>query len=170
MTWGRTRGRTGVGDTRFDVRRPAAAADPPPHRRGTGRDQAGETTGAPAGNAEVAMAFLSPCGAVAGGGEPGALLGTSIAAGQAQAKFWFDLGGYYYVDKARADEVMRHGTTTLFAALEVATGKVTDACTDRHRHQEFLGFLQQVAAAYPRRQLHVVVDNLSTHKHPAVRA
>jgi transposase len=59
-------------------------------------------------------------------------------------------------------DYVRHGTTTLFAALEVATGKVTDACTDRHRHQEFGGFLKQVAAAYPRRQLHVVVDNLST--------
>jgi transposase len=67
-------------------------------------------------------------------------------------------------------DYVRHGTTTLFAALEVATGKVTDACTDRHRHQEFLAFLRQVAAAYPRRELHVVVDNLSTHKHPAVRA
>src|SRR4051812_25911705 len=67
-------------------------------------------------------------------------------------------------------DYVRHGTTTLFAALEVATGKVTDACTDRHRHQEFLAFLQQVAAAYPRRQLHVVVDNLATHKHPTVRA
>jgi hypothetical protein len=67
-------------------------------------------------------------------------------------------------------DYIRHGTTTLFAALEVATGKVTDACTERHRHQEFGAFLKQVAAAYPRRQLHVVVDNLSTHKHPAVRA
>src|ERR687890_2703194 len=67
-------------------------------------------------------------------------------------------------------DYVRHGTTTLFAALEVATGRITDACTDRHRHQEFLGFLKQVAAAYPRRELHVVVDNLSTHKHPAVRA
>jgi transposase len=66
-------------------------------------------------------------------------------------------------------DYIRHGTTTLFAALEVATGRVTDACTDRHRHQEFLGFLKQVAAAYPRRQLHVVVDNYATHKHPAVR-
>jgi hypothetical protein len=65
---------------------------------------------------------------------------------------------------------VRHGTTTLFPALEVATGRVTDACTDRHRHQEFLAFLKQVAAAYPRRQLHVMVDNLATHKHPAVRA
>ena len=67
-------------------------------------------------------------------------------------------------------DYVRHGTTTLFAALEVATGKVTDACTQRHRHQEFLAFLKQVAAAYPRRQLHVVVDNYATHKHPAVRA
>jgi len=67
-------------------------------------------------------------------------------------------------------DYIRHGTTTLFAALEVATGKVTDACTERHRHQEFLAFLKQVAAAYPRRQLHVVVDNYATHKHPAVRA
>ncbi len=65
-------------------------------------------------------------------------------------------------------DYVRHGTTTLFAALEVATGRVTDACTVRHRHQEFLAFLKQVAAAYPRRQLHVVVDNYATHKHPAV--
>src|SRR4051795_9492729 len=67
-------------------------------------------------------------------------------------------------------DYIRHGTTTLFAALEVATGKVTEACTQRHRHQEFLAFLRQVAAAYPRRELHVVVDNLSTHSHPVVRA
>src|SRR5688500_8177826 len=65
-------------------------------------------------------------------------------------------------------DYIRHGTTTLFAALEVATGKVTDACTDRHRHQEFGAFLKQVAAAYPRRRLHVVVDNYATHKHPAL--
>ncbi len=67
-----------------------------------------------------------------------------------------------------AHDHLRHGTTTLFAALEVATGRVTDACTDRHRHQEFLAFLRQVAAAYPRRQPHVVVDNYATPKHPAV--
>jgi transposase len=72
--------------------------------------------------------------------------------------------------EATSFDYIRHGTTTLFAALEVATGKVTEACTDRHRHQEFLTFLRQVAAAYPRRELHVVVDNLATHKHPAVRA
>src|ERR671932_408836 len=72
--------------------------------------------------------------------------------------------------EAASFDYVRHGTTTLFAALEVATGKVTEACTERHRHQEFLAFLKQVAAAYPRRDLHVVVDNLSTHTHPAVRA
>ena len=72
--------------------------------------------------------------------------------------------------EAASFDYVRHGTTTLFAALEVATGKVTEACTDRHRHQEFLAFLRQVARAYPRRELHVVVDNLSTHSHPAVRA
>jgi hypothetical protein len=66
-------------------------------------------------------------------------------------------------------DYLRHGTTTLFAALEVATGRVTDACTQRHRHQEFGAFLRQVATAYPRRELHVVVDNYATHKHPAVR-
>jgi transposase len=72
--------------------------------------------------------------------------------------------------QAASFDYVRHGTTTLFAALEVATGKVTEACTERHRHQEFLAFLRQVAAAYPRRRLHVVVDNLATHTHPAVRA
>jgi transposase len=61
-------------------------------------------------------------------------------------------------EKATHDYV-RHGTTTLFAALEVATGQVTDACYPRHRHQEFLKFLKKVAAAYPRRELHVVCDN-----------
>jgi transposase len=70
----------------------------------------------------------------------------------------------------RTHDYVRHGTTTLFAALEVATGKVVDACYDRHRHQEFLRFLKQVTKAYPRRQLHVVVDNYATHKHPAVQA
>jgi transposase len=72
-------------------------------------------------------------------------------------------------EKATHDYI-RHGTTTLFAALEIATGKVTDACYPRHRHQEFLKFLKKVAAAYPGRQLHVVCDNYATHKHPAVKA
>ncbi len=64
----------------------------------------------------------------------------------------------------------RHGTTTLFAALEVATGKVTDACYAQHRHQEFLAFLKTVATAHPRVKLHVVCDNYGTHKQPAVVA
>ena len=67
-------------------------------------------------------------------------------------------------------DYVRHGTTTLFAALEVATGRVTDACYEQHRHQEFLHFLKKVARAYPRRKLHVVVDNYATHKHPEVEA
>jgi transposase len=67
-------------------------------------------------------------------------------------------------------DYVRHGTTTLFAALEIATGHVEQACLPRHRHQEFLRFLKQVAKAYPRRKLHLVVDNYATHNHPAVRA
>jgi hypothetical protein len=55
-------------------------------------------------------------------------------------------------------DYLRHGTTTLFAALEVATGKITDACLPRHRHQEFLRFVKQVAKAYPRRELHSVCE------------
>jgi transposase len=70
----------------------------------------------------------------------------------------------------RTHDYRRHGTTTLFAALEVATGQVTDACHPRHRHIEFLAFLKLVAKAYPRRQLHVVLDNYATHKHAKVQA
>jgi DDE superfamily endonuclease len=69
----------------------------------------------------------------------------------------------------RTHDYLRHGTTTLFAALKVATGRVTNQCAVRHRHQEFLTFLQQVARTYPRRQLHVICDNYATHKHPVVR-
>jgi transposase len=58
----------------------------------------------------------------------------------------------------------------LFAALEVATGRITDACRPRHRHGEFLDFLKLVTGCYPRRDLHVVVDNYATHKHAKVQA
>ena len=64
----------------------------------------------------------------------------------------------------------RNGTTTLFAALEVATGRVTDRCFERHGTAEFLAFLKQVARAYPRRELHVVLDNYHTHKRPDIEA
>jgi transposase len=70
----------------------------------------------------------------------------------------------------RTHDYLRHGTTTLFAALEVATGRITDACQPRHRHSEFLDFLRLVAKGYPRRPLHVVVDNYATHKHQRVQA
>jgi len=74
------------------------------------------------------------------------------------------------IPEKQTHDYVRHGTTTLFAALEVATGKVTDACYPRHRNDEFLRFLKQVAKAYPRTKLHIVVDNYATHKHPNVTA
>ena len=64
----------------------------------------------------------------------------------------------------------RNGTTTLFAALEVATGKVTDQCYDRHGKAEFLDFMKKVARAYPDQELRVVVDNYHTHKHADINA
>ena len=69
----------------------------------------------------------------------------------------------------RSHDYVRHGTTTLFAALEIATGKVTAACQPRHRHQEFLRFLKQVARTYPDRELHLVMDNYAAHKRVEVR-
>lgn len=64
----------------------------------------------------------------------------------------------------------RNGTTTLFAALEVAQGKVVGQCYARHRNQEFLKFLQRLEAEFPGDvPLHVVMDNYGTHKHPRVQ-
>src|SRR3954470_12536042 len=74
------------------------------------------------------------------------------------------------IPEKQTHDYIRHGTTTLFAALEVATGRVVDACYPRHRNEEFLRFLKQVAKAYPRRELHIVCDNYATHKHPNVQA
>src|SRR3954453_19363261 len=70
----------------------------------------------------------------------------------------------------RTHDYVRHGNTTLFAALEIATGTVTAACKPRHRHQEFLTFLKQVARAYPERELHLIMDNYAAHKRVEVRA
>jgi transposase len=64
----------------------------------------------------------------------------------------------------------RNGTTSLYAALEIATGEVTGSCYPQHTHQEFLAFLNQLVKAYPRRPLHVVLDNSSTHSTPEVKA
>src|SRR6516225_600311 len=65
----------------------------------------------------------------------------------------------------------RHGTTTLFAALNVLEGKVIGQNMKRHRHQEFIRFLNAIEAQVPKRKaLHAIVDNYATHKHPKVRA
>jgi len=69
----------------------------------------------------------------------------------------------------RTHDYKRHGTTTLFAALEIATGKVTARTQPRHRHQEFLRFLKDVARAYPERELHLVMDNYAAHKRIEIR-
>ena len=77
--------------------------------------------------------------------------------------------GLGYVEGVTHDYI-RHGTLTLFAALDVATGKVIERCSKAHRHQEFLQFLKQIDKNTPAQlELHVVLDNYSTHKHPKVR-
>jgi transposase len=74
------------------------------------------------------------------------------------------------IPERQTHDYARHGVTSLFAALDVATCQVTDACYPRHRHQEFLRFLKKVASAYPDVELHVICDNYAAHKHPEVRA
>jgi transposase len=69
-------------------------------------------------------------------------------------------------------DYVRHGTTSLFAALNVATGEVIGRCHRRHRHQEFLRFLEQIDQAIPEEpdvSVHLVLDNYATHKTPKVR-
>jgi len=64
----------------------------------------------------------------------------------------------------------RNGTTTLFAALNVAEGKLIGTCMKRHRHQEWIKFLNQIDQQTPRElDLHLIADNYSTHKHPKVK-
>jgi len=63
----------------------------------------------------------------------------------------------------------RNGTTSLFAALEVASGRVTNQARERHTGEDFLAFLRLLARTYPKGQIHVVLDNVSTHKTPDVR-
>jgi len=65
---------------------------------------------------------------------------------------------------------IRHGTTTLFAALDIATGQVLSSCKRRHRHQEYLQFLKHIDANVPEElDIHLVVDNYATHKHSSVK-
>lgn len=77
--------------------------------------------------------------------------------------------GYLKLPSGRAlsghsHDYKRHGTSTLFAAFEVATGKVTATHAKRRRRLEFLDFMDEVVAAYPDQDLHVILDNLNTHK------
>ncbi len=66
-------------------------------------------------------------------------------------------------------DYVRHGTTTLFAALSTLDGKVIGACMPRHRHQEWIKFLKLIDTQTPAdKQLHLIVDNYATHKHPKV--
>jgi putative transposase len=66
---------------------------------------------------------------------------------------------------------IRHGTTTLFAALDVATAEAITQYKPRHRHQEFLAFLWAIEKSAPTDlDLHLIVDNYATHKHPKVKA
>jgi putative transposase len=77
--------------------------------------------------------------------------------------------GLGYVEGVTHDYV-RHGTTTLFAALDLASGRVLTQCKHRHRHQEFLEFLRHIDASVPQDlDVHLVVDNYCTHKHEKVK-
>lgn len=72
--------------------------------------------------------------------------------------------------KTMTHDYKRNGTTTLFAALNVFDGKVIGACMDRHRHQEWIRFLKQIDEETPAGlDLHLIVDNYATHKHPKVK-
>ena len=65
----------------------------------------------------------------------------------------------------------RNGTTTLFAALSMLDGKVIGDCMPRHRHQEFIRFLKKIDSETPAElDLHLIVDNYGTHKHPRVQS
>ena len=77
--------------------------------------------------------------------------------------------GLGYVEGYTHD-YLRHGTTTLFAALDIATGKVIAKCKARHRHQEFLAFLRLIDKEVPTElDIHLVLDNYATHKHAKVK-
>ena len=72
---------------------------------------------------------------------------------------------------SRTPDYQRHGTTSLFAALDVATGNVIGTCYDRHRSSEFLAFLKVIEQRVTEDlQVHLVMDNYATHKTPAIKA
>ncbi len=74
------------------------------------------------------------------------------------------------IPEERSRDYIRHGTSTLFAALDTATGKVTGACKPRYRNTEFLAFLKQIARVYPDTELHLVTDDYGTVKRADVKA
>ena len=75
------------------------------------------------------------------------------------------------IPERQTHDYVRHGTTTLFAALELLEGKVIGTCMPRHRHMEFLAFLDQIdRSVSKRREIHLVMDNYGTHTHPKVHA
>jgi putative transposase len=78
--------------------------------------------------------------------------------------------GLGYVEGVTHD-YKRHGTTTLFAALNVLNGAVLATCKPRHRHQEFLSFLREIDKAVPAElDVHCIADNYATHSHPKIKA
>jgi len=73
--------------------------------------------------------------------------------------------------ETRTHDYVRHGTTTLFAALNVLEGTVIGSCKPRHRHQEFLEFMKEIDRKIPRRRdVHIILDNYGTHTHSKVKA
>ena len=71
--------------------------------------------------------------------------------------------------KTLTHDYKRHGTTTLFAAIELAEGRIISDCLPRHQHQEWIRFLRKIdAGTPPELDLHLIVDNYATHKHPKV--
>jgi transposase len=73
--------------------------------------------------------------------------------------------------KTMTHDYKRNGTTTLFAAIELAKGRIIAECMPRHRHQEWLAFLKKIDAETPAElDLHLIVDNYATHKHPKVQS
>jgi transposase len=75
------------------------------------------------------------------------------------------------IPERQTHDYERHGTTTLFAALSVLEGTVIGHCQERHRHSEFIAFMERVERAVPRRrrEIHLILDNYGTHTHPTVK-
>ncbi len=71
--------------------------------------------------------------------------------------------------QTRTHDDKRHGTTTLFAALNLLEGRVIADCLPRHRNQEFLKFLRRLEREFPAQDLHLIFDNTQTHKHSNVK-